>query len=269
MDALTIRAVILDWAGTTVDFGSCAPAAGFLDLFFRRGVEITMEQAREPMGLPKKDHLRAIAQMPDVVAAWRRAHGRSPVEADVDSMYEDFVPLQMACLKEYAELIPGAAETARILRARGLKIGSTTGYTEEMMAVVAEEARLQGYAPDCIVVPSQAPAGRPAPYMCWRAATELQVYPPAAIVKVGDTVVDIEEGRNAGTWAVAVAMTGNELGLGPREAASLSADEWHARRAAAHAKLSAAGAHLVIDGIAELPAAIDELNQRLSQGETP
>ena len=133
----------------------------------------------------------------------------------------DLIPLQIEALRSRAGLIPGTRETVAWLRARGMKIGSTTGYTEEMMAVLAEAARARGYAPDCIVVPSQAPAGRPAPFMCWRAATLLGVYPPSAIVKVGDTIVDLDEGRNAGMWTVAVAMTGNELGLGPEEAAQL------------------------------------------------
>ncbi|MDX2030328.1 MAG: phosphonoacetaldehyde hydrolase [Blastocatellia bacterium] len=268
-DRIRLKAAILDWAGTTVDFGSCAPAAVFLDVFFRRGLEITMEQAREPMGLPKKDHIRAISELPAVAAAWERIHGKRPTEADIDSMYAEFVPLQMACLRDYSELIPGVIEAIRALRERGMKIGSTTGYTEEMMAVLAEEARRQGYRPDCIVVPSQVPAGRPHPYMCWRVATELQVYPPAALVKVGDTIADIYEGLNAGMWTVAFAMTGNELGLGPEEAGRLTSEEWRTRRTAAHARLTRAGAHVVVDGIADLPAAVEEINQRLSRGEKP
>jgi phosphonoacetaldehyde hydrolase len=228
-----------------------------------------MAQARGPMGLPKKDHIRAVTCLPEVAAAWARVYGRLPGELDIDSMYEEFIPLQIEALRSRAGLIPGTRETVAWLRARGMKIGSTTGYTEEMMAVLAEAARAQGYAPDCIVVPSQAPAGRPAPFMCWRAATLLGVYPPSAIVKVGDTIVDLDEGRNAGMWTVAVAMTGNELGLGPEEAARLSAEAWQERREAACERLTRAGAHCVIDGIADLPGAIESLEQRASRGEKP
>lgn len=264
-----LKAVIFDWAGTTVDYGSCAPAAVFLDVFFRHGMEITMEQAREPMGLPKKDHLRAVFAMEAVSAAWRQVNGRQPNESDVEALYEEFVPLQTACLKDYAEVIPGVIEAVAVCRQNGLKIGSTTGYTAEMMEILTAEARRQGYEPDCVVVPSQVPVGRPAPFMSWQVLTHLGVYPPATAVKVGDTIADIEEGLNAGMWTIGVAKTGNELGLSEREVLALPAEELQEKLERAYQRLSQAGAHLVIDGVANLPHAIAEINQRLARGEKP
>lgn len=264
-----LKAVILDWAGTTVDYGSCAPAAVFLDVFYRHGVEITMEQARQPMGLPKKDHLRAIFEMDSVARAWEQANGQQPGKADVEALYQEFIPLQTACLKDYAEVIPGVIEAVTACRQLGMKIGSTTGYTAEMMEILTAEARQQGYEPDCIVVPSQVPAGRPAPFMCWQVLTQLGIYPPAAAVKAGDTTVDIEEGLNAGMWTIGVAKTGNELGLSEREILVLPAEELQAKLEQAYKRLSQAGAHLVIDSVANLPHAIAEINQRLLRGEKP
>lgn len=264
-----LKAVILDWAGTAVDYGSCAPAAVFLDVLFRHGVEITMEQSRQPMGLPKKDHLQAILQMESVAERWRQIHNRYPNEADVELLYAEFIPLQTACLKDYSEVIPGVIEAVEACRQLGMKIGSTTGYTAEMMEIVTAEARRQGYAPDCVVVPSQVSVGRPAPFMCWQVLTELNVYPPFAAVKLGDTTVDIEEGLNAGMWAVGVAKTGNELGLTEREVLALPREELQSRLEQAYQRLSNAGAHLVIDSVADLPHAVAEINQRLSRGEKP
>ena len=67
-----LKAVILDWAGTVVDYGSCAPAGVFVEVFARHAVPITMQQARAPMGSEKRAHIAAVAAMPEVAEAWRR-----------------------------------------------------------------------------------------------------------------------------------------------------------------------------------------------------
>ncbi len=264
-----LRAVILDWAGTAVDHGSFAPTTVFLRLFADRGVPITPDDARAGMGLMKKEHLRVILARPVVAAAWEAVHGAPPTAGDIEDLFDRFVPLQLAVLADHAEPIPGLLETVAELRWRGLKIGSTTGYLRAMMDVLAPAAAARGYAPDCLVCSDEVPAGRPAPWMCFLNAMRLGVYPMAALVKVGDTPVDIEEGLNAGMWTVGVTLTGSPLGLTAAEVAALTPQE----RAEAHARIGgqllAAGTHLVIEGIGDLPGAIDELEARLRRGETP
>lgn len=264
-----IQAVILDWAGTIVDHGSMAPVMAFVEVFRLHGVEISVEEARGPMGMPKCDHIRAITKMPSVAALWKAAHGRLPDEADVASMYEAFIPLQLKVLADYADPIPGAVETIAKLRKRGIKIGSTTGYNRQMMEVLVPAAVRRGIQPDSIVCASDVPAGRPEPWMALRSAMDLRAYPPALCVKVGDTVPDIQEGLNAGMWSVAVALTGNELGLTAEELAALSQDELETRRERAHLRLSDAGAHYVIDGIWSLPTVLEDIEERLADGEQP
>jgi len=264
-----IQAVIFDWAGTVVDHGSIAPVMAFVETFRLHGVEISVQEARGPMGMHKCDHIRAITQMPRVAAAWQAVHRRLPTEADVAAMYEEFIPLQLKVLADYADPIPGAVETIAKLRQRGLKIGSTTGYNRQMMDVLAAEAARRGFRPDAIVCVSDVPAGRPEPWMAFRSAQELRAYPPARCVKVGDTVPDIEEGLNAGMWTVAVALTGNELGLTAEGLAALSRDELETRREHAHLRLAEAGAHYVIDGIWSLPTVLEDIEERLGIGELP
>jgi phosphonoacetaldehyde hydrolase len=264
-----LKCAILDWAGTTVDYGVFAPAVVFLEVFRRQGVEITMAEARAPMGLHKKEHLRRIAQDPSVASRWRQANGREVRQQDIEAMYADFVPLQLACLGRYAALIPGTLQALADLRARGMKIGTTTGYTRAMVDVVLAEARLQGYAPDCTVAADEVPEGRPLPYACWKIAIELRVWPAEACVKFGDTVPDVEEGLNAGMWTVGLSLTGNEVGLSQQEVGSLSPEERQRRSRQAAEKLAAAGAHCVVEGIWDLPPVIDELNRRLAGGERP
>ncbi|GIV70050.1 phosphonoacetaldehyde hydrolase [Caldilinea sp.] len=264
-----VQAVILDWAGTTVDFGSFAPTAVFVRLFERHGVAITPAHARSGMGLMKKDHLRAILQLPEVRAAWEAVHGAPAGDADVDRLYADFEPLQIDVVADYARPIPGLLETVAFIRSRGWKIGTTTGYTRPMMEALAQAARAYGYEPDAIVTPSDAPAGRPYPWMCYKLAIDLQVYPMAAMVKVGDTLPDVEEGLNAGMWTVGVALTGNMVGLSEAEFAQLSAEEVAALRREAGARFLTAGAHYVIDSIADLPPVLERIDARVRNGEEP
>jgi len=240
-----------------------------LEVFRRHDVRITMAQAREPMGVHKRDHIVAILAMPVVAAQWRERHDRDANEADISSMYDELVELQLACLRDFAKLIPGTLDTIAACRERGLKIGSTTGYNREMLNVLLEEARHQMFSPDAALCVDDVPSGRPDPYMAQRAAIEMRVYPPEAIVKVGDTVPDIDEGRNAGMWTVAVTKTGNELGLSEADVAALTGDELTRRLAAAEDKLAAAGAHYVIEGVGDLMPVLDQIEARLSAGERP
>ena len=189
-----LKGVIVDWAGTTVDFGSFAPVSVFMRVFEAQGVPITMEQARAPMGLMKKDHIRAIAQMPTVAEAWKSVHSRRPNEDDVEAMFREFVPRQIDCLTDYADPIRGVAGVLAEWRHAGLKIGSTTGYNYEMMDVLVPEAARRGFEPDEWVCPTDVPAGRPYPWMVYENAIRLGTYPMEAMVKIGDTLPDIGEG---------------------------------------------------------------------------
>lgn len=105
--------------------------------------------------------------------------------------------------------------------------------------------------------------------MCFQNAMQLGVYPMAALVKVGDTPVDIEEGLNAGMWTVGVTLTGSLLGLTGAEVASLTPQERADAHARIGAQLSATGAHLVIEGVWDLLHAIDDIEERVRRGETP
>jgi len=222
-----IQAVVLDWAGTTQDHGVYAPTVVFIDVFRRHAVDISMAEARAPMGLFKLDHIRAITQMPAVAERWSGSHGRPPTEDDVQAMFRDFQPLQVAAMARYATLIPGTAEIVAEMKARGYKIGSTTGFMRAAADVALEEAAKQGYVPDSTVCADEVPAGRPEPWMVLRNMEQLRVYPPAAVVKIGDTKIDIDEGLNAGVWTVGLSRTGNYVGLSYEELADLADAERH------------------------------------------
>ncbi len=266
---LEIKLVVFDWAGTTIDFGCMAPAGAFVATFATRGVAVTLAEARGPMGLHKKDHLRAMLRSESVSAKWRAATGRDWTEADVDDLYRDVTPRQVEAAEQHSELIPGVSVLVSELRAAGLKIAATTGYFGAASDVVLTAAKRQGYEPDFHICADDVPAGRPAPWMIFRCMEALKVYPPAAVVKVGDTVIDIEDGRNAGCWSVGVVDSSNEMGLTAAELAALPPRELEARRERVQQRYFATDAHSFLNHLGELPELIAALNKRLAKGKRP
>ncbi|MCD2514306.1 phosphonoacetaldehyde hydrolase [Comamonas endophytica] len=267
--ATALSAVIFDWAGTILDFGSCAPMGAFVRLFEQFGIEISIAQARGPMGVAKWDHIKALSLLPEVAAQWQRQRGRPFRDADIDQLYEVFTPMNAAVVADFADFIPGALDTVALLRARGLKIGSTTGYNRAIMGIVSPIAAAAGYVPDNLVCAGDLSAGRPAPLMMYRCFAELGVWWPATVVKVDDTEVGILEGIHAGTWTVGVAVSGNAMGLQLHEWQALDAAEQQVRREAAAGQLRAAGAHYVIDTVADLLPVMDDIAQKLAAGCKP
>jgi len=264
-----VRLVIFDWAGTLVDHGSIAPVAALIKAFSQIGLDLPVGEARGPMGLNKLDHIRAVLRSPSVTNQWRTSFGHEPTDDDAKSIYARFLPLQMTEAIERTELIPGAVECCQALRARGIAIGTTTGYPIEIGHVIAAAARDQGFSADHYAFPDDVPAGRPAPWMIFRIMEATRVYPAAQVVKIGDTVPDIEEGRNAGTWTVGISETGSEVGLSRDECRALQEHE-HARRLGlAATKLLAADAHSVVRSVAELPSLLVEIDAWLQQGKRP
>lgn len=264
-----VRAVVFDWAGTTVDFGCCSPVMVFVEVFRQQGVSITPAQAREPMGTQKRDHIRLICEMPAVRQQWEKVHGRPPHESDIDAMYKQSVPLQTRSVVEHSALIPGCLETMAALRRRGIGIASTTGYSREIMDALLPHAKALGYTPDATVCASEVPQGRPAPWMLLECARQLNAFPVESLVKVDDTVPGILAGLNGGAWTVAVSATGNEVGLNLDEFNALDETQRRQRVDRSANKLAQAGAHYVVDSIADLLQCIDDIEQRLRGGEKP
>ena len=264
-----LKAAVFDWAGTVIDHGSQAPMGAFVAAFAQFGVTISIAQARGPMGLPKRDHIATLMALPEVAAGWRAAQGGEPGDAAIDRLLAVFEPLNIAAVADHAALIPGAIDTVTALRTRGLKIGSTTGYTRPIMERVLPLAAAQGYAPDSLVCAGDLPAGRPTPLMMYRTFLELGAWPAWSVVKVDDTAPGIAEGIAAGTWTVGVAMTGNAVGLTAAELSALPEEERAVLRHKAGAELLRAGAHVVVDSIADLLPVVDSIEGRLARGERP
>ena len=264
-----LKAAVFDWAGTVIDHGSQAPMGVFVKTFKQFGVDITVAEARGPMGMAKRDHIKTLMAVPRIAAAWQKAQGAAPDEAAIDRVYDVFVPMNVEAVTDYCTMIEGAVPAINRMRARGMKIGSTTGYTRSIMAKVLPLAAAQGYMPDNLVCAGDLSEARPSAMMMYRTFLDLAVWPAHTVVKVDDTGVGIGEGLNAGCWTVGVAVSGNAFGLNPAETAALTPAEFAQMRAAAYADLRRTGAHYVIDSVADMDAVLDDIEGRLARGERP
>ncbi|MBW3695598.1 phosphonoacetaldehyde hydrolase [Vibrio sp. T187] len=266
-----VQAVIFDWAGTIVDFGSFAPTSIFVEAF-KQGFdfEIDLNEAREPMGLGKWDHIQAVGQLPSVDARWNKQFGRSMTSEDVDAIYAAFMPLQKAKVADHAAPILNAIEVVDNLKAQGIKIGSCSGYPRQVMDVLVPVAADYGYQPDCVVATDDLPqGGRPAPYMALKNVIDLAVTNVSACIKVDDAAPGIDEGHNAGMWTVGLLLSGNEAGLTYQEYLDADEQTLETAREKARVKLSKSTPHYLIDTIADFPEVVADIEKRLLAGERP
>jgi len=266
-----LKAAILDWSGTTVDAYVLAPAIVFRDVFKKYGCPISMEEARKPMGLRKDLHIKAITEDDNVKERWKNIYGKHPDQNNVDKMFEDFVPMQLNCLRSYATLIPGVKKSVDILKQKyNLKIGTTTGFLKSMTEILLEESKKQGYEPDSCVAGDEVTTGfRPTPFMVYKNLDLLGVYPIQSVVKVDDTVSGIGEGLNAGCWTVGLSRYSNYMDIDSLEhAQSLTKEELEEKNKKSRKILINSGAHYVIDDLSDLPEVVKDINRRikLSQG---
>lgn len=267
-----VKGVILDWSGTTADKYVIAPAVVFVDVFKKHGVPITMKEAREPMGLRKDLHIKALTEMPEIRKRWTEVKGKEPDQGDVDKMFADFVPMQLGCLRKYTDLIPGTVQAVRQLRDEfNVKIGHTTGFLSSMVDVLLEDAKKQGYVPDASVAGDDVINGaRPKPFMVYRNMDLLDIRPIQSVVKVDDTVSGVGEALEAGCWGVGVSKYSNYMDVDTLEDAdNLTAEDELVKIEKSRELLRKSGAHYVIDSIVDLPEIVEEINQRLKHGERP
>ncbi|SDV04921.1 phosphonoacetaldehyde hydrolase [Pseudomonas mucidolens] len=264
-----VQAVVLDWAGTVVDFGSFAPTQIFVEAFAEFGVAVSLEEARGPMGMGKWDHIRTLCNQPQIAERYRAVFNRLPTDEDVTALYERFMPLQIEKIALHSALIPGALDAIAALREQGLKIGSCSGYPAVVMEKVVDLASQNGYVADHVVATDDVPNGRPYPAQALANVIALGISDVAACVKVDDTWPGILEGRSAGMWTVALTCSGNALGLTYDQYKALSSDKLAEERSRIIKMFEGSRPHYLIDTIIELPAVIEQINARLARGETP
>ncbi len=266
---MNVKGIIFDWAGTVVDYGCIAPTQVFIEVFREKGIVISMEEARGPMGLAKKDHIASLLELGSVKQQWEDKFGTAPSKNDLNGLYEQLEPKLANIVDKFAEVIPGVVHFCEDMRSMGIKIGSTTGYVSSMMEKIIPLAKEQGFCPDSIVSSSDKSAGRPLPWMIYENAERMGVYPLSHMVKIGDTVADIQEGLNAGMWTIGITRTGNEVGLNKEEIRLADEDFVRERINIAKQKLEKAGAHFVAESVADCRPIIEEISKLIEKNILP
>jgi len=265
-----VKACIFDWAGTVCDAGVFAPVLTFQKLFEEEGVPITIEEVREPMGVHKRLHIQRICQLAGVKKRWTDKKGSPPTMEDAERIYSKSLSATLGLLPANSKMIKGVPETMNKLRKDlGVKIGSSTGYTSEIMAKLKPLAAAEGYVPDSYVTSDEVQSGRPGPAMIYLNMIRLDVYPAQAVVKVDDTTSGITAGLSAGCWTVGIAKTGNYVAMTEAEMDKADKKELAAKIDNAKAILFQAGAHFVIETTRDLPPIVEEINKRMALGLRP
>lgn len=260
-----IKCIIMDWAGTAVDYGCFAPVAAFIESFKAIGISVTASETRAHMGLTKIEEIRALFESERINSCFREKFGRNYNEEDVQARFAEFQRILFATLEEYTDPIPYVTDIIAQLRAQGIKVGSTTGYTKDMMNVIIPAAAQKGYVIDNCVTSDDLPAGRPNPYMIFQNMCQLAIPCCQSVLKYGDTISDIKEGVNAGVWSVGVILGSNELALTKEEVETMPAKELERRKQEVRMRMYAAGAHYVVDDIRELPELIEAINKNMNK----
>lgn len=258
-----IEAVIFDWAGTTVDYGCFAPVKAFMEVFEEYGITPTIDETRKPMGMLKWDHIKTMMSMERISKLWAKKYGREFNDGDIDEMHDKFLGKLLGILHNYGNPKPYVLEAVQLLRENNIKVGSTTGYTDEMMDIVVKAAKENGYDPDFWISPTSTNnIGRPYPFMIFRNLEFLKVSSVTNVIKVGDTVSDILEGKNSGVWTVGVLEGSSELALSEEEYNMLSEDEKKENKAVVEKTFKEAGADYVISNMSELMDLIKEIESK-------
>lgn len=257
-----IEAVIFDWAGTTVDYGCMAPIQALQAAFTKQDLQVTLDEIRKPMGILKLDHIKAILNLDRIKQLFQTKHGRDYQTQDVVTINAHFETTIFSILHQHADLIPGILDVQDYLRTQKIKIGSTTGYTRRMIDIVSNQAKTNGYEPDHIIAADEVAQGRPFPHMIKENLALLGIQNTQNVIKVGDTIVDIEEGKNAGCYSVGVIKGSSMLGLTETELSNLAPNELTIKMGKIKNAMLCAGADYVLESITELPWLIHFLEQK-------
>merc|ERR1711997_1097773 len=222
------------------------------------------------MGVHKRIHIQRICDTPAVTQRWLEKKGQAPTSDDAERIYSKSLSATLDVLPSNSHLIRGAVETMNGLRSKfNVKIGSSTGYTSEIMEKLKPQAAKGGYAPDCYVTSDLVPNARPSPAMIFKNMIELDIWSPQSVVKVDDTTGGIKAGLFGGCWTVGIAKTGNYVGLTEADMDAMNPEELEAKVEKARKILRDSGAHFIIDTIVDLPGVIEKINERLALGLSP
>jgi phosphonatase-like hydrolase len=199
-----IQLAVFDMSGTTVkDYGEVTKT--FAKTFQQKGYMIPITKIAEVMGYKKTDAIRSLLE--------KFANDRSVINEDyINNMHAYFIEslVDYYNTSNEVEPTPFAEEVFKFLRANNVKIGLDTGFFSDITNVIVERLGwLENGLIDYVISSDEVTEGRPQPFMIQELMKRANVTNPRKVIKIGDTEVDIKEGKNAGCLLTIAVTTGS------------------------------------------------------------
>lgn len=199
-----IELLVFDLAGTTVDDsieGIPLVAVAMKETFSKHGYDIDVEVVNKYRGMEKREAIQNILNEP------HKQNNTSP-NVDVEVIFKDFKYFLNKHLSSIKNEIPGTTDVFRKLKSAGMKIAVGSGFPHSVVEAIASTLQWTELV-DYLSSAEKAGHGRPHPAMILSAMKFFNISDPRAVIKVGDTKIDVQEGKNAGCWTVSV-LTGTQ-----------------------------------------------------------
>jgi phosphonatase-like hydrolase len=198
-----IDLVAFDMAGTTIEDRN-EVLLSFLEAMKENRIPATVEELQKWRGASKREVLRIFIE--------QQFGKEDPGNRErLDQTYAAFRrQLENRFVNDGVRVIAGAEETFRWLRDRGIKVALTSGFYRQVADIILRTVGWKPGTVDVSICSDEVPRGRPAPFMIFRAMEATGVLDVRRVVTVGDTVLDLESGMNAGVRGVVGVLTGTQ-----------------------------------------------------------
>jgi phosphonoacetaldehyde hydrolase len=256
-----IKAVITGWTGLLIDYGVQAPVKAIQEIFKKHDLNIDTDTCLSAIGLERKAHIAALLERPNIAHEWYKFHGRLPDKSDLEALYTDYLPIEAKFTAAHCELIEGVTQAVHYLRTQNIKLGTYTSYHHDTLKIIETNAKKQGLITDTNLCIDDIVKGSPYPYALQKVQQALNVESVHACVRVSDKVPGIIQGFNAGMVTIGVILSGAAMGMTKQSWHGLSAKQQKNAKREATETFMDNGAQIVIDSFAELPQAIERINE--------
>ena len=180
-----IELVVCDMAGTTVRDAGQVPAA-FTSALAAHDIPVTPQAINSLRGASKR--LAILNLIPECADRTQRA----------EHVYATFVQHLAQVFNGTVEPVSGARAMIDALRQRGVRVALNTGFDRETTNLLLDALQWRESVVDAVVCGDEVSAGRPAPYMIFRCMEATGIVDVRRVANVGDTVLDLQAGQNAG-----------------------------------------------------------------------
>jgi phosphonoacetaldehyde hydrolase len=261
-----IKGIIFDLSGTIIDPFGHGPITGLYDTFRRQHIILDSNEVRCATGNNKLTHIKEILKLSTVQNKWIARKDKLPTEKDADDIFAKYRLIQTHFLqkKDFTTLIPNTLTMINYLRKKyGILYGGTTGYDSMMVEPILHHLKEQGFEFNIFFASDQIPRSRPYPDGIVANLAVLNLQSSQAL-KIGDTYVDMEEGKEANCVCVGMTDYSDMMGKCMEDSSFYSKvgfDKIRAREIISK-RLILGGADFVIPDITSLGTVVEYIKKR-------